>query len=52
LSIRLHPAGGRLCDHAGGLERKAIEFGTRFMQVHVDVLGPFSQGEREIRQLA
>jgi hypothetical protein len=30
----------------------AIEEGKRFMQAHVDVLGPSYQGELEIRQLA
>jgi hypothetical protein len=30
----------------------AIEEGKRFMQAHIDVLGPSYQGELEIRQLA
>jgi hypothetical protein len=30
----------------------AVEEGKRFMQAHVDVLGPSYQGELEIRQLA
>ena len=30
----------------------AIEQGRRFMQLHIDVLGPEYQGELEIRQLA
>ena len=30
---------------------RAIELGRRFMQIHVDVLGPAYQGELEIRQM-
>ena len=30
----------------------AVEEGKRFMQAHIDVLGPSYQGELEIRQLA
>ncbi|HEX6434497.1 MAG TPA: YciI family protein [Gemmatimonadales bacterium] len=32
-------------------KKEAIEQGKRFMQLHVDVLGPSYQGELEIRQL-
>jgi hypothetical protein len=32
-------------------KEQAIEQGTRFMQLHLDVLGPSYQGELEIRQL-
>jgi len=31
---------------------EAIELGRRFMQAHVDALGPSYQGQLEIRQLA
>ncbi len=34
-----------------GSKQEAIEHGKRFMQVHVDVLGPSYEGELEIRQL-
>jgi hypothetical protein len=33
-------------------KEEAIEKGRRFMQLHVDVLGPSYEGELEIRQLA
>ena len=32
-------------------KQQAIEQGKRFMQLHIDVLGPSYQGELEIRQL-
>lgn len=31
---------------------EALELGRRFMQVHIDVLGPSYEGQLEIRQLA
>lgn len=34
-----------------GSKKEAIEHGKRFMQVHLDVMGPSYQGELEIRQL-
>jgi hypothetical protein len=33
-------------------KQEAIEQGQRFMQLHIDVLGPSYEGELEIRQLA
>lgn len=33
-------------------KQEAIEHGTRFMQLHADVLGPEYEGELEVRQLA
>jgi len=35
-----------------GSKEEAIELGTRFMQLHADILGPDYDGECEIRQLA
>ena len=35
-----------------GSKQEAIEQGKRFMQLHLDVLGPAYEGELEIRQLA
>ncbi len=35
-----------------GSKQEAIEQGQRFMQLHIDVLGPSYEGELEIRQLA
>jgi hypothetical protein len=32
-------------------KKQAIDQGKRFMQLHIDVLGPSYQGELEIRQL-
>jgi hypothetical protein len=32
-------------------KEEAIEMGTRFMQVHADILGPSYEGELEIRPL-
>jgi hypothetical protein len=33
-------------------KQEAIENGKRFMQLHLDILGPSYEGELEIRQLA
>ena len=35
-----------------GSRQEAIESGKRFMQLHVDVIGPAYEGELEIRQMA
>jgi hypothetical protein len=34
-----------------GSKQEAIEHGRRFMQLHIDTLGPEYEGELEIRQL-
>jgi hypothetical protein len=34
-----------------GSKQEAIEHGKRFMQLHIDTLGPSYEGELEIRQL-
>jgi hypothetical protein len=33
-------------------KQEAIEQGRKFMQAHIDVLGPSYEGELEIRQMA
>lgn len=43
--------GGYAIMHAA-TKPEAIELGRRFMQAHVDVLGPGYEGQLEIRQLA
>ena len=35
-----------------GSKQEAIENGKRFMQLHLDILGPSYEGELEIRQMA